>query len=94
LKLPKLIWGGRTKRIRNHCINYLESVDSATTAEILEHINKSVFAGTTMNQLGNILSKDPRFDEVGMEETRSSTGSTYLIQRYKLAEDYREWSYR
>ena len=94
MTFQKWIWGGRTKRIRNHCIKHLESVGSATTAELLEHINKSMFAGTTMNQICNVLSKDPRFTEFGTEPTQARDGGAYLIQRYELAEDYQEWKYR
>lgn len=93
-EIEKLIWGGRTKRQRENIIKFLEQVGSADTRTILNHINSKMHSGATMNQIGNSLSKDPRFIRLTDTTVRSTLGSTHTLQRFRLSDDYKEWSYR
>ena len=91
----KLITAGRTKRMRNNVVRFLESEGEATSKDICDYINNVMHSGTTMNQLGNILAKDPRFALVSLKTITGSTmGSRYKIQNYKLSLDYKDWKYR
>ena len=74
-------------------IEYLEEHGSASTPELYQYINERSFQGCTTNRLGNLVSKDPRFELVGAERYKGRT-TTYLVNRYKLADDYKEWTYR
>ena len=91
----KLITAGRTKRMRNNVVKFLEKEVEGTTVDICNYINKVMHSGTTMNQLGNLLAKDPRFI-LQSHKTISGTmkGSKYKVQNYRLSEDYKEWTYR
>ena len=58
----------RTKRIRAEISNYLSEVGEANTSAILDHINSRFRWGATMNQLGNVLARDARFEKVGFND--------------------------
>jgi hypothetical protein len=91
----KLITAGRTKRMRNNVVAFLEKEGEGTSIDICNYINEVMHSGTTMNQLGNLLAKDPRFKLLS-HKTVSGTikGSRYKVQNYRLSEDYKEWAYR
>ncbi len=91
----KLITAGRTKRMRNNVVVFLEKEGEGTSIDICNYINEVMHSGTTMNQLGNLLAKDPRFKLLS-HKTVSGTmkGSRYKVQNYSLTEDYKEWTYR
>ena len=61
-------------------IKYLKENGSAPTGAIYDHINDTTRHGTTMNVLGNILAKDPRFKDVGTARIRARS-STYTHNR-------------
>ena len=64
-----------TKRLRLAVLNYLENIGQANTTQIFDHINSKFRWGTSMNQLGNILAKDSRFEKVGF--LSNSVGEGY-----------------
>jgi hypothetical protein len=55
----------RTKRLRKAVAEYLEKNGSSNTVDIFDHLNDRFSWGATMNQVGNILAKDLRFQKVG-----------------------------
>ena len=59
---------GRTGRLRNEIAEYLENNGQSNTSQILEHINKRFRWGATMNQVGNLLARDSRFEKLGITE--------------------------
>ena len=63
-----------TKRLRNAVFNFLEKTEHANTTQIFDHINSKFRWGTSMNQLGNILAKDTRFEKVGFLSNSSGDG--------------------
>jgi len=58
----------RTTRLRNAIVDYLEARPNASTTLICEHINSRYRWGATMNQVGNVLAKDRRFEKVGFDD--------------------------
>ena len=48
----------RTRRLREEVICLLEEKETANTVEIFDHLNERFRWGATMNQVGNIMSKD------------------------------------
>tara|TARA_B100001123_G_C15144869_1_gene961125 strand:+ start:471 stop:731 length:261 start_codon:yes stop_codon:yes gene_type:complete len=63
-----------TKRLRNAVYSFLEKNENANTTQIFDHINSRFRWGTSMNQLGNILAKDRRFQKVGFLSNSSGNG--------------------
>ena len=55
----------RTKRLREEVRSLLEQKGEANTVEIFDHLNTRFSWGATMNQVGNILAKDIRFEKIG-----------------------------
>ena len=55
----------RTKRLRQAVAEYLAEHGSSNTVDIFDHLNDRFSWGATMNQVGNILAKDLRFQKVG-----------------------------
>ena len=55
----------RTKRLREEVRSLLEKKGEANTVEIFDHLNTRFSWGATMNQVGNILAKDIRFEKIG-----------------------------
>ena len=55
----------RTKRLREEVKKMLSENGEANTVEIFDHLNTRFSWGATMNQVGNILAKDTRFEKVG-----------------------------
>ncbi len=84
----KQLFVGRTKRLRNKIIKFLEEKGEADTADVYEHLKHATYWGASQNQVGNILSKDPRFVLVG--ETRRAMGM-HSLQIYKLSDDYLDY---
>tara|TARA_B100000902_G_scaffold388149_2_gene433307 strand:- start:136 stop:405 length:270 start_codon:yes stop_codon:yes gene_type:complete len=86
--MPTKIFAGRTKRLRKQIIKHLLEVGEADTADIYEHLKENTYWGKSMNQISNVLAKDPRFKLVG--KTRRVMGMNSL-QIYKLADDYLDY---
>jgi|TARA_B100001094_G_scaffold21762_1_gene18368 hypothetical protein len=79
--------GRRTARLRNKVEKYLKENGSAPTGAIYDHINNTTRHGTTMNVLGNILAKDPRFKDVGTARIRASS-SSYTHKVWELTPNF------
>ena len=52
---------GRTGRLRNEIVVFLEENGESDTGQILDHVNSRFRWGATMNQIGNVLARDSRF---------------------------------
>ena len=52
----------RTKRLREEVYKFLGERGRANTVEVFDHLNERFSWGATMNQVGNILAKDLRFE--------------------------------
>ena len=68
----------KTSRLRNEVETYLNENNSANTVEIFDHLNSRFKWGATMNQVGNILAKDNRFEKIGHVRGQFR-GSTYTV---------------
>ncbi len=68
----------KTTRLREEVKILLEERGSANTVEIFDHLNERFRWGATMNQVGNILAKDTRFDKIGHIRGQFR-GSTYTV---------------
>ncbi|MDP6906393.1 MAG: DUF3860 domain-containing protein [Candidatus Thalassarchaeaceae archaeon] len=55
----------RTKRLRKAVHTFLQKEGKANTVEVFDYLNERFSWGATMNQVGNILSKDRRFSKIG-----------------------------
>ena len=71
-------------RDRNEVETYLNENDSANTVEIFDHLNSRFKWGATMNQVGNILAKDNRFEKIGHIRGQFR-GSTYTVCIWSLS---------
>ena len=75
----------RTKRLRSAVQCFLSSKGRANTTQILDHINSRFRWGSSMNQLGNILAKDPRFAKVGFISSSSGHGTRCRVCIWELS---------
>ena len=64
----------RTARLRNEIAQFLEANGVSNTSQILEHVNRRVRWGATMNQVGNVLARDRRFEKLGITEGTTMAG--------------------
>ena len=69
----------RTRRLREAVLVLLEEKGTANTVEVFDHLNERFRWGATMNQVGNILAKDPRFAKVGHQRGQFR-GSVYSLR--------------
>ena len=76
----------RTRRLREEVICLLEERETANTVEIFDHLNERFRWGATMNQVGNIMSKDSRFSKVG-HIRGPFRGSVYTVCVWGLSHD-------
>jgi len=76
----------RTRRLREAIKVLLEDKGSANTVEVFDHLNERFRWGATMNQVGNILAKDKRFEKVGHQRGRFR-GSVYTVCVWALADE-------
>lgn len=74
----------KTSRLRNEVETYLHENDTANTVEIFDHLNSRFKWGATMNQVGNILAKDNRFEKIGHVRGQFR-GSTYTVCIWSLS---------
>ena len=68
----------KTTRLREEVRTLLEQRGSANTVEIFDHLNERFRWEATMNQVGNIMAKDTRFDKIGHVRGQFR-GSTYTV---------------
>ena len=81
----------RTVRIRERIKRYLMAHGETSTIRLGEHLNDSMKWGVTMQQLGNVLSKDKDIVQVG--HTRSANtacGGRYKVMVWELRPEYRD----
>lgn len=64
----------RTARLRNEIAQFLEVNGVSNTSQILEHVNRRFRWGATMNQVGNVLARDRRFEKLGITEGTTMAG--------------------
>ncbi len=76
----------RTKRLRAEVHAYLEKNGKSNTVDIFDHLNDRFSWGATMNQVGNILSKDRRFAKVGHIRD-FFRGGRYTVCLWQLASE-------
>ena len=76
---------GRTGRLRNEIAQYLQDNGVSNTSQILEHINKRFRWGATMNQVGNLLARDSRFEKLGITEGTTMAGFRERVCIWALA---------
>ena len=74
----------KTSRLRNEVETYLHENNTANTVEIFDHLNSRFKWGATMNQVGNILAKDNRFEKIGHVRGQFR-GSTYTVCVWSLS---------
>lgn len=74
----------RTRRLREAVLVLLEEKGTANTVEVFDHLNERFRWGATMNQVGNILAKDPRFSKVGQQRGQFR-GSVYTVCVWSLS---------
>jgi len=80
----------RTVRIREKVKKYLTSTDSAETGRIYDYINETSKWGVTMQQLGNILSKDKDIRQVGTVRKQGTMSGGYDMMVWGLQPHYVE----
>jgi hypothetical protein len=73
----------KTTRLRNEVETYLNENNTANTVEIFDHLNSRFKWGATMNQVGNILAKDNRFEKIGHVRGQFR-GSIYTVCIWSL----------
>ena len=77
----------KTKRLRKHIATYLRENGAMSTTQIRDFLNKRTRHGTTMNQLGNVLSKCKEFRKLEEPATVASvTDSGYKVCVWELDE--------
>ena len=74
----------KTTRLRNEVETYLNENNTANTVEIFDHLNSRFKWGATMNQVGNILAKDNRFEKIGHVRGQFR-GSIYTVCIWALS---------
>ncbi len=71
--------------MREEVKTFLENQGSANTVEIFDHLNDRFRWGATMNQVGNIMSKDNRFSKIG-QVRGPFRGSVYTVCVWGLSQ--------
>ena len=74
----------KTTRLRNEVETYLNENNTANTVEIFDHLNSRFKWGATMNQVGNIIAKDNRFEKIGHVRGQFR-GSIYTVCIWSLS---------
>tara|TARA_Y100000004_G_C8945728_1_gene426200 strand:+ start:191 stop:673 length:483 start_codon:yes stop_codon:yes gene_type:complete len=80
----------RTFRIRQRVKKFMMDGVDIPTNVIFDHINETLSWGVTMQQLGNILSKDKDIICTGTVRKRGSMTGTYTINTWSLTDKYKE----
>ncbi|MDP6869638.1 MAG: DUF3860 domain-containing protein [Candidatus Poseidoniaceae archaeon] len=76
---------GRSARLRDEIVRYLDSTGESNTSQILEHVNRRFRWGATMNQVGNVLARDSRFVKQGLDEGITMAGFRERVCIWALA---------
>ena len=78
----------RTSRLRQRIKKYLLENGQANTTEISEYVNSTMRHGCTMQQLGNVLSKDKDITKVGTIRKAGSLSGRYEMCIWSLSSHY------
>jgi len=78
----------RTVRIRARIKKYLAERGEANTVELAEYLNSTLTWGVTMQQLGNVLSKDKDIVQRGTTRKGNILGGGYKVMVWGLAPHY------
>lgn len=75
----------KNNRLRTYLKKYLREQEPQTTGQLLTRYNEDIKTGATMNQIGNVLGRDPAFfseeiTEVWDRGVRTRQTSWYLIE--------------
>lgn len=76
----------KTQRIRDRVKKYLEG-EPKNIVEILDDLNSHFKHGSTMQQLGNVLSKDIDIIKIGKGTRLCSTTGSYFITEWALKDN-------
>jgi hypothetical protein len=80
----------RTFRIRQRVKQFMMKRDNSPTNILFDHVNETLSWGVTMQQLGNVLSKDKDIVATGMVKKKGNISGTYTIQTWSLTDTYKE----
>ena len=80
----------RTFRIRQRIKKFMMDGVDIPTNIIFDHINETLSWGVTMQQLGNILSKDKDIICTGTVRKKGNMTGTYAINTWSLTDKYKE----
>jgi len=80
----------RTTRVRQKLKKYLLDNPEQSTTHIFDHINNSMKWGVTMQQLGNVLSKDKDIEQVGIVRKKGALSGSYTMFTWDLKPEYRK----
>ena len=78
----------RTKRLRKAILLFLEENGDSNTNQIMDYINKKYRWGTSINQLGNVLAKDKRFEKVGFYNNSTGGGTRCRVCIWNISKTY------
>jgi len=83
LNVPK---GTRHKRMIVKMAQHLNDIGPRNSRQILEHLNNTTRHGSSMNEMGNVLSKNPKwFQKVGTDEVDAEISGHYYIIVWDLS---------
>ncbi len=77
----------RTTRMRQLVVKILQEKGESNTRTIFDEVNERMKWGATMNQLGNILAKDSRFEKVNRMERIGNMNGKYSVCVWKLNDE-------
>jgi hypothetical protein len=75
----------RSRRLRAYCREFLKN-GPKNTRQILDHLNEKMHNGTNMNQLGNVLARDPDIERLDWTRITGRQG-THRIRMWDLKQD-------
>ena len=79
-----------TFRVRQRIKKLMMDRDDLPTNVIFDHVNSTMTWGVTMQQLGNILSKDKDIITTGLVKKKASISGCYNVQTWSLTDEYKE----
>ena len=74
----------RTKRIRTEVVKLLYNKGQQNSRQIHDDINKKLRWGATMQQLGNILARDPRIEKLNGHDRVGGLGFQSKLPTYNV----------
>ena len=80
----------RTTRMRAKIKKFLLENEDTPTTKIYDHINSTMKWGATMQQLGNVLAKDPDILQTGMVRKNAMITGGYEMMTWSINPEYRE----